>query len=332
MRPGAVCSRAVCSRAHCCAPLPGEGKASSCLTLFLRVLVNNVLPAFIVIAIGFALDRGLKPDLQSISRLALYALSPALIFTSVVNSQLQGGEITAVMAFAAAVILGMTAVSLITARLARLDQAASSAFALSTTLCNSGNFGLSVVLFAYGQQGLEIAIIYFVTSAVLANSVGAYIASRSQGSWSQSLRGILRLPVLYAAALAVAMRLLHYVPPEVIMRPLTPLGQAAVPVMLILLGMQLSHTRLRNDKGLVVFASAYKLAVMALLAAALASLFGLSGLARRVCIVESATPTAVTAALLATEFRTRAELVASTIFVSTLGAAITLTAVITLLG
>ncbi|MGQ9553209.1 MAG: AEC family transporter [Anaerolineae bacterium] len=302
------------------------------MTLFLRVLVSNVLPAFVVIAIGFTFDRWLRPDLQSVSRLALYALSPALIFTSLVNSQLQGGEITIVMVFTAVVTLGMTVVSLVTARLMRLNQAASSAFTLSTTLCNSGNFGLSVVLFAYGQQGLEIAIIYFVTSAILSNSVGAYIASRSQGSWHQSLRGILRLPVLYAAILAVFMRLLHYLPPEVIMRPLTPLGQAAVPVMLILLGMQLSRTHLQDDRRLVAFASVYKLVAMTLLAVGLAAAFGLSGLARRVCIVESATPTAVTAALLATEFRARAEVVASTIFLSTLAAAVTLTAVITLLG
>lgn len=302
------------------------------MTILLRVLTNNVLPSFVVIGIGFALDRALQPHVQSVSRLALFALSPALIFTSLVNSELQGSQITSMVAYAAAVMLGMTLISYATARLMRMDQATSSAFVLSTTLTNCGNFGFSVVLFAYGEAGLQLAVIYFVTSAVFANSIGAFVACSCQGTWRDAVRGVLRLPVLYAAIFGVVARLSRYVPPDPIMRPLTTVGQAAVPVMLILLGMQLSRTRLRDDKGLVIFASAYKLVGMSLLAVGLASAFGFAGLTRRVAIVESSTPTAVTAALLATEFRARPELVASIVFLSTLATAVTLTAVMTLLG
>jgi len=102
--------------------------------------------------------------------------------------------------------------------------------------------------------------------------------------------------------------------------------------MLILLGMQLSRTRLENDKRLVALATVYRLVIGVGIAVALANLFALSGLVRRVSVVESSTPTAVTAALLATEFRSRQEIVASTIFLSTLGAAVTLTLVIAFLG
>lgn len=302
------------------------------MAIFLRVLANNILPAFLVIGIGFALDRALKPHIQSVSRLALYALTPALIFTSLVNSELQGSEMTLVVASSATVILGMTVVSLLTAGLLRLDQATASAFTLSTTLTNAGNFGLSIILFAYGEAGLQMAVIYFVTSAILSNTVGAFVASRSQGTWRESLRGVLRLPVLYAALLAVVVRLAGYSPPEPLMRPLVTVGQAAVPVMLILLGMQLSRTRLRNDIGLVAFATVYKLVGMTLWAVAVSAAFGLTGLTRQVVIVESSTPTAVTAALLATEFRSRPELVASTVFVSTLVSAVSVAVVMTLVG
>jgi len=194
------------------------------LTLLLRVLTNNILPAFVVIAIGFTLERALRPDLQSISRLALYALSPALVFSSLVTSQLQGGMIATLASYAVAVTFAMVVISFATARLLRLDQATTSAFVLSTALVNSGNFGFSVVSFAYGEAGLQLAIIYFVTSAVMANTIGAFIASRSHGSWRDSLRGVLRLPLIYASAFAILFRLLDYVPPSVIMRPITTIG------------------------------------------------------------------------------------------------------------
>ena len=301
------------------------------LALFLHVLTNNIAPAFLIIAVGFALDRAIKPHLQSISRLALYALTPSFVFYSLVTSELQGDLITRMVAFATSVILGMTVISLLTARLLKLEQATASAFVLATTLTNAGNFGLSLTLFSIGNEGLQLAIIYFVTSAVLSNTVGAFIASRSSGTWRQSVRGVLRLPVVYAAVAAVAMRLLHYTPPETLLRPIGTIGQAAVPVMLILLGMQLSRTQLRDDKRLVVFATAYKLVAMCLLAVALAAMFNLEGLPRHVGIVESSTPTAVTAVLLSTEFGARPDLVASTVFLSTLAAALSLTVILALL-
>lgn len=302
------------------------------LELLLRVLVNNILPAFVVIGVGFVLDRALKPHIPTISRLALYALSPCLGFTMLVNSELESSQLTLVAGFAVAAALVMVVISLLTARAARLDRATGSSFTLASTMVNSGNFGLSVILFAYGQEGLQLAVIYFVTSAVLANTIGAFIASRSNGSWLQSLRGVLRLPLIYATLLAIIFRLIGYVPPQVIMRPLETIGQAAVPVLLLMLGMQLSRSQVQENLGVSALATVYKLVVMSLVAFGLAEVFGLTGLARQVCIVESSTPTAVTAVLLATEFKSRPQIVASTVMLSTLGAALTLTVVIALLA
>ena len=302
------------------------------LSLLLNVLVNNIVPAFVVIGVGFIFDRTIKPHIPTISRLALYALSPALVFSLLVTSELEQSQLTQVAGYAAAIFVLMVAVSLLMARALRLDQATGPSFALASSMVNSGNFGLSVILFAYGEAGLQLAVIYFVTSAIMANTLGALIASRSQGSWKQSLRGVLRLPVIYATIIAVGFRVAGYTPPEVAMRPLSTIGQAAVPVMLLMLGMQLSQTKVQQDLKLASLAAVNKLVVMGLLAFGLAEVMGLSGLVRQVCIVESCTPAAVTAVLLATEFRARPQVVASTVFLSTLASAVTLTVVIALLG
>jgi hypothetical protein len=96
--------------------------------------------------------------------------------------------------------------------------------------------------------------------------------------------------------------------------------------------MQLSRSQLRNERGAVLLAAFCRLVVSALVALALAGPFGLEGLSRRVCIVEAATPAAVTGAILAAEFGARPDLVASAIFISTLACALTLTVLIAYLG
>jgi predicted permease len=302
------------------------------LAILLRVLTQNIFPAFVVIGVGFALDRAFRPHVQSISRVALYALSPALVFHSLVSSQLEGELIGRIAGFTLVVSAAMLFIGLATSRAAGWEQPKASAFTLSAMLTNSGNFGFSVILFAYGEAGLQIAVIFFVTSAIWANTVGAFIAARSQGAWRHSAAGVLRLPVLYASLLALLLRFLGYTPPQELMRPIGTMGQAAVPVMLLVLGMQLSRSQLRNERGAVLLAAFCRLVVSALVALALAGPFGLEGLARRVCIVEAATPAAVTGAILAAEFGARPDLVASTISISTLACALTLTVLIAYLG
>lgn len=302
------------------------------LDTFIHVLLTNILPTFLIVAVGFVLDRALHPHVQSISRLALYSLTPAFVFSSLVQSRLQDAQIGGMVAYATVVILTMTVLSQLTTRLLRLAPPTASAFVLATALTNAGNFGLSLVLFTYGTQALQLAVVYFVTSAVLSNTVGAFVASRSSGNWRQALLGVLRLPTVYAAVAAVVVRLAAYTPPQAIMQPVATVGSAAVPVMLILLGMQLSRGGLGRDKRLVALATAYKLVVMAVLAVGVAAAFRLDGAARQVGIVESATPAAVTGVLLATEFGARADVVASTVFLSTLGSALSLTVIIGFLG
>ena len=119
--------------------------------------------------------------------------------------------------------------------------------------------------------------------------------------------------------------------PTMIMEPVTLVGRAAVPLLLLMLGLQLSQTQVGKhyrDVGVGVF---LRLVVGALVAVGLAPLMGLDGLARSVGIVEASTPTAVTSSLMAIEFGADPEYVTSVIFFSTLFASITLTVLLALL-
>ena len=90
-----------------------------------------------------------------------------------------------------------------------LDRAGRAAFLLVVVFSNSGNFGLPVVLFAFGREALTFATVYFVIAAVLSYTVGVFLAASGHRSVMEALRGITRVPTVYAviaAAVVLALR------------------------------------------------------------------------------------------------------------------------------
>ena len=106
---------------------------------------------------------------------------------------------------------------------------------------NTGNYALPLILFAFGQAALSYASVYFVTSAILVYTVGVFIAASSRPGPASALAGVLRVPALYALAAAGITVVFHVTPPLAVMRPVGMLSDAALPMMLLILGMQLKR-------------------------------------------------------------------------------------------
>jgi len=202
---------------------------------------------------------------------------------------------------------------------------------LSVAFINAGNLGLSVAMFAFGEEGLALATIFYVGTNLSVNTVGAFFAARSNGGARQALGKVLRLPGMYAFALAMLLRAVGVTVPPVVIKPIDLIAKATVPMMLIMLGVQLSQTRLAGKLGGVSIAVAIRLVGGALVALLIAPLLGMHGLSRQIVILESATPTAVNSSLMAIEFDADPEFVSSAIFVSTLLSSITLAILLALL-
>ncbi|MGI6379687.1 MAG: AEC family transporter [Anaerolineae bacterium] len=290
------------------------------------ILLDNILPAFAVIAVGVFADRGLRADKDTLSRLAIYVLSPCLVFDSIASSAVNGDQFARLVAHLLLVTLAMVALSMLLARILGWSSRQSDALVLSTAFLNTGNLGLSVVLLAFGTVGLQYATVFFVVSNFMSYTIGAVFAARgTDGKFGWGAVGrAMRLPGAYAFLLAMLVRWTSVMVPPVLAKPVGLLGQASVPVMLVLLGMQLSQTKVTVRLGQVSVGVVLRLVVGALVGVAIAPLVGLVGLPRSVAIVQAAMPTAVTSALLAITFDADAEYVTSVVFTTTLLSAVTL--------
>ncbi len=301
--------------------------------MLVQLFVNNILPTFVAIGLGVVLARSMEMDLRPISRLALYVLTPCLVFSSLIKSQVSGGDVTQVISFLLLITAGIGLISWIVARAMGLSQVRENALLLSTMFSNAGNMGLSILLFAFGQEGMDTGLIFYVGSALLNHTLAAYLASRGKNSVGKSVLNMLKLPSLYAAIAALILRHLSLSTPDFIFKPVALIGNAAVPVLLLLLGMQLAHTRFRQsataggrgDLTLVGVATFIKLVVTAALSIGLAAAMGMSSLTRSVCVTEASMPSAVTTIMMSIEFEADPDFVTSVVFLSTLLSSITLT-------
>jgi hypothetical protein len=297
------------------------------------VLYNNIVPVFIAIGLGYTLERRLRIEIKSVSRTIFYALSPCLVFSSLVNSTVSGGEFWGIAFFEILITLGVALVAWGVARALRFDRAMESAFLLTTLFVNAGNYGLSVNQLAFGDEALARAIIYFAVSSLLTNTTGVYLASRGKAKALDAFFNVFKVPIVYAVLLAIFVNLIKLnVTGSPVFKAVEMVGQGAVPLMLLLLGMQLAKTPLAQEMRAAGLAALIRLVVAPIIAWPLANWLSLTGPTLQACVVEASTPTAVTTAVLAIEFDARPEFVTSVIFLSTLASPITLTPIIALVS
>jgi predicted permease len=299
--------------------------------ILVTIFVNNLLPVFLVIGVGVLLGVTLRPDVKAVSRTTFYALTPCLIFAGLTDTPLGGAQAGQIALFAILATLLTAVAAWLVATALGWRSKRRRAMVLPVLVINTGNFGLSVVLFAFGPDAQARAMIYFVTTAVMAASVGVAFAAGG-GSWREVLSNLARIPLLWAAVGALLVGVLRIVVPDLLMRPIRLLGNAAVPMMLVILGLQLArsvHT-LRSSAGSILLASALRLLVAPVLAIPVALATGLEGLTYQACMLEASMPAGVTSTVISLEYDLEPEVVTGTVFLSTVCSAFTLAVVISL--
>ncbi|MBN1992009.1 MAG: AEC family transporter [Anaerolineae bacterium] len=290
----------------------------------LHIFLTIVAPIIVVAGLGALLNRAKTVEPRAVSRIAIYLTSPALAFYSIANTSITSAEVGGLVVFFFLTTTAITLFGWFISYLFQLNRLTSSAFILSMALINVGNYGIPLNEFAFGQPGLERAVIFSVFSSFSVNTLGVFLASWGHASKTQALANVFKVPLPYAVIFGVLIKLGYLPAPEFVMRVANLMGQAAVPLMLIMLGIQVSRVSLDGQWGLMFGVSLTRLVGGAIAGFLFAFLLGLEGVTRQVAIVEAAMPTAVMASVLATEFEGDSKLVSSIVLLSTLLSLITL--------
>lgn len=307
----------------------------------IAVLIDVLLPIAIVASAGFALRRTLPLDLITLNRLMIYGLSPALIFVALLRTDLSGPDAGRMLFFSIGVIGLMALTVWLSAMVLRLRGKEVTALLLTSMFMNSGNYGLPASRFAFGETGFTLGVFYFIMQSIMAQTLGVGVAAAGAAggggrAWRQVGNRLLHMPQIYAVAGALLLRGLGFHPASAtgvarsLFEGVALLSEAALPVMLLILGVQLGAGAPIVQPTMVAFATAIRLVVSPVLAFCLGRLLGMDGMALGVGVMMAGMPTAVNTTILAIEFDTQPQLVVSTVVVSSFASLVTLSVLLSL--
>ena len=293
----------------------------------LSALLDVILPVLVVVAVGAAIGRFLKPDANTVSKVTLYALSPSLALYNLAHSQ-------ANLTSALKIVLGYILFVLIMGRVTWLssrDQTDETRRAMVAGVItgNNGNFGLPIALFAFGQAGLELSLVIFTISVFMTFVVTPSVLR--DGTWRSKVRTVFALPLVWAALFGVALNSFGIKIPVGLDRGIELLAEAAVPMLLISLGLQIGGSGFPVPSRAMIRAVALRLVLGPCVALFVAWLVGATGFERGVLVLSSAMPTAINAFLVAQELKADSKLVGGIVILTTLLSIPVIALVVTLL-
>ena len=302
------------------------------MSLLTSILLTDILPVFLIAAAGFLLGRFAGVQVGTVVRVVFYSLMPCLAFKMLATSSASGPNVGKLVLLVVLQMGTMGLIGLAAAKVVGLDGRTLRAFLMVVMFSNAGNYGLPVVQFAFGQEALTYATVFFIGGSVTTYTVSSFFAGSHRKALAGALEKIWKMPALYGLAAAAIVLWLDVPVPDALMRPVTLLSDAAIPVMILVLGMQLERAVWPPRPGLVLLAVGISLLIAPLVALGMTSALGLEGPARQAGVVLSSMPVAVVTIILALEFELSPEFVTSAVFVSTLASPLTLTPLIAYLS
>ncbi|RST72808.1 AEC family transporter [Siminovitchia acidinfaciens] len=298
-------------------------------------LLLIVLPVFLIFFAGWLGQKLLGFDIKSISKMALYIMSPFLAFRTFYTNEVTMDYVY-IFLFSCLLSLILIGVTWITGVAMRADRPKLSAMILGGAFMNSGNYGAPVVLFALGAVAFDYAVIMMVFQSFLMNSIGILVASiggKENASIRNAVMQVVKMPVIYGAVFGLVLQLLPIHLHETIMNAVELIADASIPTVMLVLGMQLAAMQRRRVAYRFVSATVgIRMILSPIVALLLLYFLPISDSIKAVLFIQASMPAAANTTLLAIQFDTEPDLVSFTTFITTIVSLLTIPYVLFLIG
>jgi malate permease and related proteins len=279
------------------------------MTLLVEV-TTTVAPVFLLAVVGYLWTRrGWAYDVEFVTRLSMTLSVPCLIFMALVRSDVDPGLLrdTVLAALFAYVAVGGLVWALV--RALGLEMAT---YWAPLSFGNTGNLGLPIALFAFGQAGFDLAVVIFAVMAILSFTFGVWVIAGGGNPVTA-----IREPLVWGTVAGSVFLALGWGVPAWAGATLDLVGQMAIPLMLLTLGVAIARLK-PSALGPALGLCLVKLAVCTIVPLGVGLAFGLPRQSLAVLVLQVATPVAVTSYMLAAKYDARPDEVAGLVVVSTL--------------
>jgi predicted permease len=290
-----------------------------------NVMLEVVLPIFMTCVCGILIQKWKPIDIPSLANVSLFILAPSLVLISLAESKHNLSDLKVVVIFTLlhSLFCGITA--LLASRIFRFREETRASISLTTIFGNANNYGLPILLLAYGNNGFSQGLNYVIMQVILVNTLGLYIASRAKVSAKHAVIQIVKTPLLYAVIIGIVLFMGQIVVPKGIANGLHLMGNAYAAVVILILGLQLRNVSFKGIKRPEVWvAVGLRLVAVPILAKLCIGLLGIQGQLASILFVQSSMPAAINASVLVTKFGGDEELVTLTVAITTIVSFVTL--------
>jgi predicted permease len=280
----------------------------------------SVLGIYIFIAVGFVAKMSFKEkiDDKTITLLSVYFLQIFLTFWGLLKRPIDASLILAPSIYLIIVAL-MLGVSALVARRLFSDAKERSIATVAAVIGNTGNLGIPLGIALFGEQSIPYTTLINLVNVFVVYTVGVYAYSRGEFNVKASLLNILKLPILWAATLAIILNLAHYTPAPVIEKTLQMGAYASIVLQLVLFGIYLYGTKIHViNRTLIGWVVGVKFILLPLLAYLILGFFEIDAMVKSVLFLELIVPLAIANVNFASLYECRPKDVTALVFVTSL--------------
>ncbi|GAC90503.1 auxin efflux carrier [Anoxybacillus flavithermus NBRC 109594] len=300
------------------------------MDIFIRIVVDVILPLFLLIGAGAYLHRLFHFDMNTLSKITTYFLLPAVGFVNVYDSDMKSDVLFDVFFFLVLQAGTLIVLSSMMTKWLKFDRSLGATFQNTIVLNNSGNFGIPVsqLVFWHEPLGLSVQIVVTIFQNFLTNTYGLFQFISASENKGKMTREFLKNPIIYALILGVVCRFFDISIPSFIWHPLEYVADAFLAIALLTLGAQLAYMNMKRIPRLMFITIGSRLILSPFIAFLIILILHIKGITAQALLIASAYPCSRNTALYALEYNHHPEYAAQAVFLSTLLSPLTVACVI----
>ena len=298
----------------------------------MSAIETTILSIIIMIGLGYFLKRIdflSEKDIDPFNKIVMYILMPCMIFHAIYGADLSLIPKLGILPFiilASSFATGI--VSYFILKQFKLDDIKLWSVLVTVMIANTAFMGYPVTLGIYGQAGFFRAIFCDMATLCIFLILSFVLILKFGGTIKTAVKKIAFFPPLWAVVLGLCFNWLNIPIGSVLDYTVNYLGQGAIPLIMVTLGLSIDFSALSRSKSMIVFTSIMKLAFFPMVAFLIVNYLGLVNLEYSVAVVEAAMPSGMMSLLLSITYKLDYELTSDCILINTVISLITLPVII----
>lgn len=296
----------------------------------LYILQTVLLPIFIMIFLGYILQKKFTLDLNTLAKLNIYVFVPGFIFVKFYKTHFALSLLFYIIIFFVIYMFVLFLIGKLLSMFRKTDKGETTTLTNSLMFFNSGNYGVPVndLVFKGDPLAMSVQVIVLSLQNIFTFSYGVFVIQSLHIGKLKALLGYFKMPVLYALLLAIILNYNHIPIPEFIWTPANYVADAMIAIALLMLGAQISNIKFSLNWSKSYAYVFIRLIIGPMIALVIIKIMGIEGIIAQTLFIASAMPTSVNSSVIAQEYDNHPELAAELVFLSTLLSAITVVIVI----